>query len=96
MSKIFRLIRNWSEATMTPFEQLVQFLTSVSTNPWVLIKPLFLVAFLLYIAFAVVVVRQVKMMRQTLNGILDLPLKLISLVHLGVAVFVFILALIVL
>lgn len=81
---------------MTPFEQLIQFLAFVSTNPWVLIKPLFLVAFLLYIAFSVVVVRQVKMMSQTLNGILDLPLKLITLAHLGIAVFVFLLALVIL
>jgi hypothetical protein len=81
---------------MTPFDQLIQFLTSLGSNPWVLVKPLFLIGFLLYIAFAVIIVRQVKMMRQTLNGILDLPLKLIALVHLGIAIFIFLIALIIL
>lgn len=81
---------------MTPFEKLIEFLVSMTAEPWALAKPLFLIGFLLYIAFAVIVVRQVKLMKQTLNGILELPLRLVAWIHLGIAVLVLIIALIVL
>lgn len=81
---------------MTPADRFLQFLAVLVVNPWILLKGLFLVAFLLYIAFAVIVVRQVKLMSQTLNGVLNLPLKLIAWVHLLVALIAFVLALIIL
>lgn len=77
---------------MTPFEQFIQFLVSLTISPWIFVKLLFLLGLLIYVAFAIIVVRQVKLMSQTLNGAFDLPLKLISWVHLGVALAVFIFA----
>jgi len=77
-------------------EKLIQILTALIANPWILVKLLFLVGLGLYLAFAVVVVRQVKFMSQTLNGLLDVPLRLFSLAHLFAAIGVFILALIML
>lgn len=81
---------------MTPFERFVQFLAAIILGPWVFIKLLFLLGFLIYVAFAVIVVRQVDLMHQTLNGVLDFPLKLIAWIHLGVAVAIFLLALVIL
>jgi len=78
---------------MTPFENLIQSLVSVTIDGWFFIKLLFLLGFLFYIAFAIVVVRQINLMIQTLDGVLNLPLKLIAWVHLGVALLIFFLAL---
>ncbi|PIU02116.1 hypothetical protein COT66_01890 [Candidatus Shapirobacteria bacterium CG09_land_8_20_14_0_10_49_15] len=75
---------------------LVTVLERLLSDPWIFLKILFLMGFFIYLAFAVIVVRQVKLMSQTLNGILDLPLKMIAWIHLLVAIGVFLLALIVL
>lgn len=80
---------------MTP-EGMVQFFASIVNNPWILVKVLFLIGLALYLAFAIIVVRQVKLMSRTLNGLLDIPLRLFSLIHLAAAIGVFILALIIL
>jgi len=79
---------------MTPFEQFIQFLVNLgpSFTFWWLVKILFLIGLGLYLAFAVIVVRQVKMMSQALDGSFNLVIKFISWVHLGVAIGVFILA----
>ena len=63
---------------------------------WTLLKWPFLLLFLLYLAFAFIVVRQVGLMSRTLNGVLDTQLKLITWLHLLVSLFVFALALIIL
>lgn len=76
------------------FDQLLAFLLGI--NIWSLVKVLFLVALLIYIAFAIIVVRQVNLMRETLNGVLDWPLRIIAWIHLGMAVGVFLLALVIL
>jgi hypothetical protein len=81
---------------MTVLDFLLRFSEAVFKDPWVLAKPLFLVGFLVYLFFAVIIVRQVKLMTQTLNGLLSLPLLLISIIHLGVAIGVFILTLVIL
>lgn len=77
-------------------EQLIEFLTKLAANPWILLKILFLVAFLIYVAFAVIVVRQVNLMIKTLNGVLNLPLKMIAWIHLLAALIVFVLAVVIL
>ena len=77
-------------------EGMVQFFTSIANNPWILVKFLVLIGLALYLAFAVIVVRQVKLMSRTLNGLFDIPLRLFSLIHLVAAIGVFILALIIL
>lgn len=65
-------------------------------DPWIFLKILFLMAFFIYVAFAVIVVRQVKLMSQTLNGVLDFHLKIIAWIHLLVAMITFVLALVIL
>jgi len=47
----------------------------------------------IYIVFAFIVVRQVRLMTSVLNGSIDLPLKAIALGHLAIAVTVFLMAL---
>ena len=81
---------------MTPFDRFIESLTNLSLNPWGVVKVFYLVALFIFIAFGVIVVRQVKLMSKTLNGILDLPLKLVSCLYLGLTIFVFVLALIIL
>ena len=81
---------------MTPFEEFVQNLALSGFNFWFLIKILFIIALGLYLFFAIIIVRQVKIMFETLKGMLDWPIKLIAWVHLGIAVFIFILAFIIL
>ena len=77
-------------------EQLIEFLTKLAANPWILLKILFLVAFLIYVAFAVIVVRQVNLMIKTLDGVLNLPLRMIAWIHFLAALIVFVLAVVIL
>ncbi len=81
---------------MIPFEEFVQNLAASGLNFWFLIKTLFIIALSLYLAFAVIIVRQVKIMFETLKGMLDWPIKLVAWIHLGVAVFVFVLSIVIL
>jgi len=83
---------------MTPFDQLVEFLASLSLklSVWLLVKVLVLIALLIYLAFAGVVVRQVALMTRTLNDDSETTLKFIAWLHLGAAIFVFVLALLIL
>ena len=71
---------------MTPFERLVEYLAifNFSLN-WVL-KGLFLFGMLFYLAFGVIVVRQVGLMSKTLEGSLNLPIRVIAWVHLGMII----------
>lgn len=77
-----------------PIDQLFHFLFSISI--WSVAKILVCFALLLYIVFSIVVVRQVSLMTETLNGQLELPLKTIATIHLLGAILVFVLALLVL
>lgn len=61
-----------------------------------LLKILYMTGFALYVAFAIVVVSQIKQMTSALNGMLELPLRLFSWIHLLVAVIAFLLALVIL
>ena len=74
----------------------VNIINQIISDPWVLVKILFLIGFFIYVAFALIVVRQVKLMSQTLNGFLDLPLRMMSWIHFLVAMAVFVLALVIL
>lgn len=56
------------------------------------LKGLYLVGGGVYVVFAVVVVAQIRSMTQTLNGALELPMKLIGYVHLAVSLGALILA----
>ena len=76
---------------MTPFEQTLENLVSI--DPWGLAKLAVLLFLGIYIVFAFIVVRQVRLMTSVLNGSIDLPLKAIALAHLAIAVTVFLMAL---
>ena len=78
---------------MTPFEQFIQNLMGTSLNLWVLVKILFVIGFGLYIAFAVIVISQVKIMSEVVEGLFVWPLKIFAWIHLAFAVFVFLLSL---
>ena len=80
---------------MTPFENLLEFLaeTIPGLSIWSFVKILFLVFLFLYIAFALIVTRQVGLMSRTLDGEFAFPVKVVAWLHLLVAVGVFLLAL---
>lgn len=69
---------------------------TIGISVWAVAKVAVLFALFIYLLFAVIVVRQVKLMGETLNGNLNLPIKVIAWIHLLVSIFVFILALIIL
>lgn len=52
-------------------------------------------AFLLYIFFAFIIVRQVNLMSRTLIVPIDFPIRLLAWIHFGLAIFSFLVALIV-
>lgn len=63
---------------------------------WFLVKIAALILLALYLVFALVVVRQTKLMTSTLNLGFETPIRILSYIHLGFAVFVFLTALIIL
>ena len=83
---------------MTPADQFIKFLGDFifNFNIWRLVKALFVIGFGIYIAFSVIVVRQVGLMAKTVQTNFNLPLKLMAWVHLGAAILVFLLALLML
>ena len=83
---------------MTPAEKLIQFLVEIISRfsiVW-LFKAFFIIGLFLYLAFGVIVVRQVGLMGKTLDGEFNPLLKFIAWIHLLVAVGVFLLALLIL
>jgi len=83
---------------MTPAEKFIQFLARTIPNLsiWLLIKVFFVVGLFLYLAFAVIVIRQVGLMGKTLDGEFNLSLKFVAWVHLIFSLGVFLLALFIL
>lgn len=77
-----------------PINDFFQFLFSVSI--WDVAKILVIFALFLYVIFAVVVVRQVNMMIDTLGGQLEIPIRIIAAIHLTGAILIFLLALVIL
>lgn len=65
-------------------------------NTWILIKALALVMLGMYLIFAFVITRQVKLMTTTLHLGFDAPAKFLAYFHLAFAVLVFLAALIIL
>lgn len=65
-------------------------------NTWILIKALALVILGMYLVFAFVITRQVKLMTSTLRLGFDAPAKILSFLHLAFAVLVFLAALVIL
>lgn len=83
---------------MTPADRFIQSLAKLipRLSIWWLVKDLFIIGLVIYLAFAVIVIRQVNLMAKTLKGDFVLFLKFFSWVHLLVAIFTFILALVIL
>ena len=83
---------------MTPADQFIKFLSGFifDFNIWWLVKTLFVIGFGIYIAFSVIVVRQVGLMAKTVQTNFNLLIKLIAWIHLGAAVLAFLLALLIL
>lgn len=65
-------------------------------NVWLVAKVAVLIFLLLYIIFAVVLVKQVRLMIDTLEVGLEKTLRTISIVHLVIAIAVFLFSLLVL
>ncbi|KKS96237.1 MAG: hypothetical protein UV71_C0001G0111 [Microgenomates group bacterium GW2011_GWC1_43_13] len=63
---------------------------------WILIKALALIILGMYLVFAFVITRQVKLMTSTLRLGFDGPAKILSYLHLVFAVLVFLAALVIL
>ena len=65
-------------------------------NTWILIKALALVILGMYLVFAFVITRQVKLMTSTLKLGFEAPARILSYLHLAFAVLVFLAALVIL
>ena len=64
--------------------------------PWIIAKALVCFAIFLYIIFAFVVIRQIYLMTETLEGQLEIPLKTVGIVHFLVAILVLLIAIVIL
>lgn len=76
------------------FDQILNFLLSIQI--WTISKIIVCFALFLYIIFAVVVVRQVRLMTEAINFSLDWFLKMVAMIHLLGAIVVLLLAAVIL
>ncbi|MGI5828517.1 MAG: DUF5657 family protein [Patescibacteria group bacterium] len=68
------------------------FITLFQISLWDVLRWLYLIFLLLYITFAGIIVRQVKLMSSTVGGVSGSSFRAIALIHLGVAILIFFLA----
>ncbi len=82
---------------MTQFEKVLEFLTKTwQADVLILAKLGILLLLFLYFIFSLVVVKQIKLMSKTVNGVMEKKLLLAAKILVGLAVAVFIMALIIL
>lgn len=83
---------------MTPFDRFLQILGTIGPQLtiWLLVKILFLIGLGIYILFAAIIIRQAALMNRTLKGTLDVGVRLLAWIHFLAAIFIFILALVIL
>ncbi len=74
----------------------MQELNIINFNFWIIIKIFFLLALALYIVFAFVITKQVKVMTETITLGFEPIAKFLALFHLCFSILVFIVALVVL
>ena len=74
----------------------MEVLTNLGIPVWTIVKIAALFGLLIYIAFAVVVIRQVNLMTETLDLGHDTTIKILSRAHLLFSILVFLLALVIL
>ncbi len=68
----------------------------LSISIWTVAKFLILFALIIYLIFAIVLIQQVNAMTKVVSGQWNIPLKVLSWVHLLVALLVIILAIVIL
>lgn len=78
---------------MTPFDKFIEYLANFNFSLDLILKGLLLFGMLFYIAFGIIVVRQVGLMIKTLNGTVNLPIKIIAWIHLGMILGLFLIIL---
>ncbi|HUV42846.1 MAG TPA: DUF5657 family protein [Patescibacteria group bacterium] len=78
---------------MTPFERLIEQLVTVSFSFHWVFKAILLIGMFFYLAFGVIVVRQVSLMAKTLNGAFASPIKVIAWIQLGLIIGLFLIIL---
>ncbi|AKM78767.1 MAG: hypothetical protein UX85_C0008G0038 [Candidatus Beckwithbacteria bacterium GW2011_GWB1_47_15] len=84
---------------MTPFDKFIEFITRqgmIELEAVILGKAAVILLLLLYLAFSLVVVRQVNLMNKTINGLMEKRLLVAAKALVGLAMVVLILGLIVL
>jgi len=82
---------------MTPFDKLLEFLTQTWRADVLILAKLGILLFLfLYFLFSLVVIKQIKLMSETVKGEMENFLLLAAKILVGLAVVVFIMALIIL
>lgn len=74
----------------------MQIIPIIGISVWTIAKVAVLVLLLIYIFFALVVVRQAKLMTETLEVGFETPVRLLVLAHFLFAIFIFVFALIIL
>jgi hypothetical protein len=79
---------------MTPIEVLFEQLITI--NIWLIVKLVVLFALGLYLVFAAMVIREVDLMNRTITGTFNLPIKIVAIIHLLLAILVFVLAVVIL
>ncbi len=70
--------------------------TLFNIDIWQIVKWFYLLAFAVYLAFTLVVLRQIEVMIRTLDGNLQLPLRVIGWFLVGLAIIALVVAFIVL
>lgn len=75
---------------------MIEQIPILNVSVWEIIRILFLIGIGVYVVFALVVVRQVQLMTDTIRVGFETPIRLIALIHLLVACGVFVLALLIL
>lgn len=68
----------------------------IGVNPFFVLKILMLIGLLMYLAFGLVVVRQVQLMSQVVGGGGQQGIKIITIIHLVIIILIFVSALLIL
>lgn len=71
-------------------------LDGLGGDVWGIVKIMFLIGMVVYILFALIVIRQITHMTKTLKVGFEAPLKLLGIIHFIAAIGIFIFALLVL
>ncbi len=78
---------------MTPIEKFLHWLLVL--NVWQVVKGCILLGLVFYLMFAIVMVRQIQLMCETVNTGMDWLIKLIGWVHLGLTIGIILLVVVV-